>query len=59
MTLPSSYNLSGGLTRVGNRPIAIGGIADVWEGIHDGRKVCIKYPRVSMKNRQTVTKVRT
>ncbi|KAF9648576.1 kinase-like protein [Thelephora ganbajun] len=58
MTLPSSYNvlLSGDLARVGDHPVANGGFADVWEGTHGGRRVCIKHLRISMKNRQTVTK---
>ena len=41
--LPSSYNVSGDLTRVGDDPVTSGGFADIWEGIHDGRNVCIKH----------------
>ena len=59
-TLPSSHNLSGDLARVGDYPISVdGGTADVWEGTYGGRKVCIKCPRVSEKDLQTVTQVRT
>jgi len=58
MTLPSSYDASGGLVRVGDHPIADGGFSDVWEGNHRGRKVCIKCLRVSVKNSKEVTKVR-
>jgi len=60
MTLPSSHNLSGDLARVGNYPISVGGgTADVWKGSHNGRQVCIKCPRVSEEDLQTVTQVRT
>ena len=59
MTLPTSHNISGDLTRVGEHPISVeGGSADVWEGIHDGRKVCIKCPRVSEMDLQAITQVR-
>ena len=59
MTLPSSHNISGDLARVGGYPISIdGGTADVWEGTHGGRKVCIKCPRVCMEDLQAVTQVR-
>jgi len=59
MTIPSSYNVPGDLARVGDYPISVdGGTADVWEGIHDGRKVCIKCPRVSEEDLQAVTQVR-
>ena len=57
MTLPSSYNVSGHLAKVDDHPIADGSFADVWEGTHRGRKVCIKRLRVSVKYRETVTKV--
>ena len=59
MTLPSSHNISGDLARVGDYPISVdGGTADVWEGTHGGRKVCIKCPRVSEMDLQAVTQVR-
>jgi len=59
MTLPSSHNVSGDLARVGGYPISVdGGTADVWEGTHGGRKVCIKCPRVCMEDLRTVTQVR-
>jgi len=58
MTLPSSYNISGDLARVGHYPIANGGFADVWEGTHNGRRVCIKCPRVCVQDLQAVTQVR-
>jgi len=59
MTLPSSHNLSGDLAKVGDLPISVdGGTADVWEGAHDGRRVCIKCPRVCVEDLQAVTQVR-
>jgi len=58
MTLPSSHNVSGDLTRVGDHPIASGGFADVWEGIHGDRKVCIKFLRLAMNNYEPLAKVR-
>ena len=59
MTLPSSHNVSGDLARVGDYPISVdGGTADVWEGTYDGRKVCIKCPRVSEEDLRAVTQVR-
>ena len=57
-TLPSSYTISGLLTRVGSAPIAFGGSADLWEGTHDGGNVCVKTLRVSLNDGQTPTKVR-
>jgi len=58
MTLPSSYTVPGEITRVGDRPIALGGFADVWEGTHGDRKVCVKLLRVSLNDDQTLKKVR-
>jgi len=59
MILPSSHNVSGDLARVGDYPISVdGGTADVWEGTHGGRKVCIKCPRVSEEDLHAVTQVR-
>jgi len=57
MALPLSYNVSDDLTKVGDHQIADGGFADVWEGTHNGRKVCIKCLRVSVKNRKKIMKV--
>lgn len=56
--LPSSYAVSGGLARVGDKPVAFGGFADVWEGIHNGRKVCVKALRFYLDDEPTLTKVR-
>ena len=59
MILPSSYNVSGDLTRVGDEPVAFGGFADVWEGDHCGKKVCVKALRVTLSDDRTLTEVRT
>ena len=56
-TLPSSYNIAGGLTKVSDYPVASGGFADVWEGTHNSIKVCIKCPKITIKNRRGVEKV--
>ena len=58
MTLPSSYTASGDLARVGDEPAAFGGFADVWEGTHGGKKVCIKVLRVTLNDDPALTKVR-
>ena len=58
-TLPSSYTIPGDLARVGDEPAAFGGFADVWEGIHSGKKVCIKALRVTLSDDPALTKVRT
>ena len=55
--LPSSYTISGNLTRVGDHPVAFGGFSEVWKGTHDGCKVCIKHPKVTEKIRRDVEKV--
>ena len=55
--LPSSHIISGDIARLGDYPVASGGFADVWEGTHGDIKVCIKYPRITIKNRQEVEKV--
>ena len=57
-TLPSSHIVdSGEITRAGDHPITLGGIADVWEGTYRGEKVSVKFLRVCMKNHQAVKKV--
>ena len=57
--LPSLYNVSGDLTRVDSDPVASGGFSDVWEGIHDAKKVCIKRLRITQQSRQVTEKVCT
>jgi len=58
MILPSSYTVSGDFSRIGDRPVASGGVADIWEGAHRGRKVCIKRLKVPLDDDHTLTKVR-
>ena len=55
--LPSSLIIAGGLTKVGDYAFASGGFADVWEGMHDNTKVCIKCPRITTRDRQDIEKV--
>jgi hypothetical protein len=50
MILPSSYTLSPSLLNVSPHPVASGGPGDVYEGILDGSKVCIKRIRVYSKD---------
>jgi len=58
MTLPSSYTVSGDIARVGGHPITFGSLADVWEGVYGGRKVCVKVLKISVDDDQTLMKVR-
>ena len=55
--LPSSHIIAGGLTKVGDYPVASGGFADVWEGVHDKTKVCIKCPKTTRTDYQEKDKV--
>ena len=57
-TLPSSYIISGEIARVGDSPIALGAIADVWEGTHESKKVSIKCLRVPLTDNKSLKKVR-
>jgi len=56
--LPSSYVVSDQIARVGDGPIALGAIADVWEGTYRGKKVSIKSLRIRTKNYQAIKQVR-
>ena len=58
MTLPSSYTISGDIAKVGGHPIAFGNLADVWEGVYGGGKVCVKVLKISVDDDQTLMKVR-
>ena len=55
--LPSSHIISGGLVRVGDYPVASTNLSDVWEGTHGSTKVCIKHPRITIKDRKHIEKV--
>ena len=56
-TLPSSIVVSRGIVRVGRGPIALGGIADVWEGTYRGNRVSIKSMKIPLSGDQTIGKV--
>ena len=56
-TLPSSYVISGNLSTDGDKPVASGGFSDVWQGIYDERRVCIKRLRTTQQNRRVVERV--
>ena len=57
-TLPSSYVVSDGLTRVGDGPITVGAIIDAWEGTYCSKKVSIKCLKIPPNDDQTLKKVR-
>ena len=57
-TLPSSYIISGGIVRVGDGPIALGTIAEVWEGAYHSKRVSIKCLSVPLNDDQTLKEVR-
>ena len=44
--LPTSHVVPGKLTRTTEHPVAFGGYAEVWEGIHNDKRVAIKVFRV-------------
>jgi len=57
-TLPSSCVIStDDLTRVGDHPIALGEITDVWEGTYRGKRVFIKALKAPLGDDQTIRKV--
>jgi len=56
-TLPSSYIISRGIARVGRGPIALGGIADVWEGTYRGNRVSIKSLKIPLSGDLAIEKV--
>jgi len=58
-TLPPSYIISRGIARVGRGPIALGGIADVWEGTYRGKRVSIKSLKIPPTDNKTIEKVCT
>ena len=58
-TLPSLYTVSDDLTRVGDHPIALGAIANVWKGTYRGNRVSIKCLSASLNDDQTIKQVRS
>ena len=57
-TLPSAYVVSDQISGVGDGPVALGAIADVWEGTHRGKRVTIKPLKVPLSDDRTFRKVR-
>ena len=55
--IPSSHIIAGGLTKLDNYPVASGNFGEVWEGEYDNTKVCIKCPRITIRDRQDMEKV--
>ena len=53
-TLPSSYIVSGQITRMGDSPVKFSTIADVWAGTYHNKKVSIKCLRIHTKDHHTL-----
>ena len=56
--LPPSYFASGEIVRVGDNPIVVGAISDVWEGICRNKRVSIEHLKVSLNDDRARKKVR-
>ena len=56
--LPSAYFASGEIVRVGDNPIAAGGISDVWEGTYRDKRVSIEHMKVPLNDDQARKQVR-
>ena len=56
--LPSSYFASGEISRVGDHPIVVGGISDVWEGTYRNKRVSIEHLKISPNDDQVLKEVR-
>ena len=57
-SLPPSYFASGGIARVGDNPIAVGVISNIWEGTYHDKRVCIEHLKVSLNDDQARKEVR-
>ena len=57
-TLPSSCVVFDEIARVGRGPIAVGAIADVWEGTYRSKKVTIKCLKIPPNDDKTLKNVR-
>ena len=57
MILPSSHIITGDLVRTGESVFAYGGFADIWEGVHRRKKVCIKVLRLPLHDTYGFSKV--
>ena len=55
--LPSSHIIVGGLTKLGDYAVASGACGEVWEGVYNNTKVCIKCPKINTRDRQDIEKV--
>ena len=56
--LPSSCFASGGIDRVGDNPVVLGDISDVWEGIYRNKRVSVEHLKVPLNDNQACKKVR-
>ena len=56
--LPPSYFAYGEIVRVGDNPIVVGGISDIWEGTYRDESVSIEHLKVSLNDNQAGKKVR-
>ena len=56
--LPSSYFPSGEIVRIGDNPIVLGDISDVWEGIYRNKRVSIERLKVPLNDNRARKKVR-
>ena len=56
MILPSTYEVSGELSRNTNKPIAYGGFSNVYKGYNGHENVCIKRLRRDVAGDQTLVK---
>ena len=57
-TLPSSSSASGEIVRVGDNPIVLSGISDVWEGTYRNKRVSIEHLKIPLNDDQVCKKVR-
>ena len=58
VALPSSYFASGEIVRVGDNPIVVGGISDIWEGTYRDRRIAIDHLKIPLNDDQVRKEVR-
>ena len=58
-TLPSSYIISGEISRVRDDPIIPGAVVEAWEGTYRGERVSVKCLSVPLNDDQTIKRVRS
>ena len=56
--LPSSYFAPGEIVTVGDNPVVLGDISDVWEGTYRNKRVSIEHLKVPLNDDQVRKKVR-